>query len=96
MMMRPRRYGTLNRSIARATSHAVNQAFRSNSRKNKYNNIYNTVKMPVVRSEEYTDTMVGIGIILLVAFFVLPFVVPGLWILYFIGFVCAMLKVIFG
>ena len=94
--MRPRRYGTLNRSIAKATSHAVNQAFRSNSRKNKYNNTYNnqnnTVKMPAVRSKEYNDTMVGIGIILLVGFVVLPFVVPG--ILWFYLLVCIMFALV--
>jgi len=79
--------GYLNRKIKKAR---LEKYLREKNA--KYNNQNNTVKMPAVRSKEYNDTMVGIGIILLVAFFVLPFVVPR--ILWFYLLVCIMFALV--
>jgi hypothetical protein len=35
MMMRPRRYGALNRSIAKSIGYAINQNYRNNSNNKK-------------------------------------------------------------
>ena len=41
MQMRPRNYGKLNRSIARATSYAIREANRGYSKNQKYTQNYN-------------------------------------------------------
>ena len=39
MMMRPRNYGTLNRTIAKAIGHSVNDYCRQRERQKKYDKI---------------------------------------------------------
>jgi hypothetical protein len=59
MMLRPRSYGILNRSIARSVSYALRDNNRRKYKSNKNTHINNTVKMPQVNSTEGSGTVIA-------------------------------------
>lgn len=71
MKMRPRKYGTLNRSIARATSHAVNNYYRRKNRNKNYNNEYNSQTENQIKSFPEWGIVEYLGVICFVIFMIM-------------------------
>lgn len=70
-MMRPRKYGTLNRSMAKAIGHCINQNYRRNNNNN--NNRKSNTSVPSTPTAKDT----GIGILILVVMIALGFIFPS-------------------
>ena len=81
MQMHPRKYGTLNRAVARSVTYAL-RVYGKKPRKSKYtyenqNNINSTLLIS-------NETAITIGVIGLIFLLGLAIQYPALWILYFI------------
>lgn len=79
MMNRARRYGTLNRSIARSITYALRDSKRNKYKGKSYSN---TVKMPNVKSADGAGVVLFFGILMLGLIIGLAFVYPMLWMFY--------------
>lgn len=81
MMMRPIRYGTLNRAVARSVTYAL-RVYGKKPRKSKYTyENQNNINSTLLISNETAITIGVIGLIFLIGF---AFLYPVLWVLYFI------------
>lgn len=68
MMMRPRRYGTLNRCVARALSHTINDYYRHKNNNSTYQSNSN--------NENYNgETNVGCAVVFCVVFMIILLIV---------------------
>lgn len=87
MMMRPRSYSVLNRSIARGISYALRDSNRKKYTKNNSNTYNQNLSTNPNNIKKPDEAAIIMGWVILFILIILPCMVPEILILYLLGFI---------